>query len=228
MNLGEILIYLNPLLILSAIYFGYKNLSKENVNNIRNFNSLSYIILGNHSFLVILLAYYFLTTNLKFEYVSDYSSKELSIGYKLAGVWAGRDGTLLIWAWATSLTLVLERYFHKEENKQKELTSLIGMMLLLALCIIQLYINPFGLNDVVPSVGNGLNPLLLSPYMIIHPPIVFVAYGMIVLLYASAMAFLITEDKSWDKTIKRWGRGSCCCHRCCRYRCGFATTLPRD
>ena len=72
MNLGEILIYLNPLLILSAIYFGYKNLSKENENNIRNFNSLSYIILGNHSFLVILLAYYFLTTNLKFEYVSDY------------------------------------------------------------------------------------------------------------------------------------------------------------
>ena len=208
MNLGEILIYLNPLLILSAIYFGYKNLSKENVNNIRNFNSLSYIILGNHSFLVILLAYYFLTTNLKFEYVSDYSSKDLSIGYKLAGVWAGRDGTLLIWSWATSVTLVLERYFHKEGNEQKELTSLIGMLLLLALCIIQLYINPFGLNDVIPNEGNGLNPLLLSPYMIIHPPIVFVAYGMIVLLYASAMAFLITEDKSWDKTIKRWGRGS--------------------
>ena len=208
MNLGEILIYLNPLLILSAIYFGYKNLSKENLNNIRNFNSLSYIILGNHSFLVILLAYYFLTTNLKFEYVSDYSSKDLSIGYKLAGVWAGRDGTLLIWSWATSVTLVLERYFHKEGNEQKELTSLIGMLLLLALCIIQLYINPFGLNDVIPNEGNGLNPLLLSPYMIIHPPIVFVAYGMIVLLYASAMAFLITEDKSWDKTIKRWGRAS--------------------
>ena len=44
--------------------------------------------------------------------------------------------------------------------------------------------------------------------MIIHPPIVFVSYGMIVFLYASAMSFLITEDKSWNNTIKRWGRGS--------------------
>ena len=43
---------------------------------------------------------------------------------------------------------------------------------------------------------------------IIHPPIVFVSYGMIVFLYASAMSFLITEDKSWNNTIKRWGRGS--------------------
>ena len=31
---------------------------------------------------------------------------------------------------------------------------------------------------------------------------------MIALLYASAMAFLITEDKIWNDTIKRWGRGS--------------------
>ncbi len=208
MNIGEILVYLNPLLILSAIYFGYQNLDKKNSNSERNFDSLSYLILGNHTFLLILLAYYFLTTNLKFEYVSDYSSDDLSIGYKLAGVWAGRDGTLLIWTWATSLTLVLERHFHKEKEMQRELTSLIGMGLLLALCTIQLFINPFGLNETTPTTGNGLNPLLLSPYMIIHPPIVFVSYGMIVFLYASAISFLITEDKSWNNTIKRWGRGS--------------------
>ena len=89
MNIGEILVYLNPLLILSAIYFGYHNLEKKNPNSERNFDSLSYLILGNQTFLLILLAYYFLTTNLKFEYVSDYSSEDLSIGYKLAGVWAG-------------------------------------------------------------------------------------------------------------------------------------------
>ena len=208
MNLGEILVYLNPLLILSAIYFGYRNINGKNTKSERNFNSLAYIILGNHTFLLILLCYYFLTTNLRFEYVSDYSSNDLSTGYKLAGVWAGRDGTLLIWTWATSFTLVLERFFHKTKEKQRELTSLIGMVLLLALCIIQLYINPFGLNETTPDEGNSLNPLLLSPYMIIHPPIVFVSYGMIVLLYASAISFLITEDKSWNDTIKRWGRGS--------------------
>ena len=204
MNFGEILIYLNPLLILSAIYFGYQNLSKTD----KKYDSLLYVILGNHTFLLLLLSYYFLTTNLRFEYVSDYSAKDLSIGYKLAGIWAGRDGTLLIWSWATILALVLERLFDKKDSKQRELTSLFGVILLLSLAIIQLYINPFSLNENIPDDGKGLNPLLLSPYMIIHPPIVFVSYGMIVLLYASAISFLITEDKRWNNTIKRWGRSS--------------------
>ena len=208
MNFGEILIYLNPLLILSAIYFGYKNIRHNDKSNNKNFDTLLYVILGNHTLLLILLAYYFLKTDLRFEYVSDYSSNELSIGYKLAGVWAGRDGTLLIWTWATTLTLVLERFFHKVKGLQRDLTSIIGTILLLSLCMIQLYINPFEMNEIVPDNGNSLNILLLSPYMIIHPPIVFVSYGMIALLYASAMAFLITEDKSWNDTIKRWGRGS--------------------
>ena len=81
---------------------------------------------------------------------------------------------------------------------QRDLTSIIGTILLLSLCIIQLYINPFEMNETVPDKGNSLNQLLLSPYMIIHPPIVFISYGMIALLYASAMAFLITEDKNWN------------------------------
>ena len=208
MNFGEILIYLNPLLVISAIYFGYNNIKHKDKSNNKNFDTLLYVILSNHTLLLILLAYYFLKTDLRFEYVSDYSSNELSIGYKLAGVWAGRDGTLLIWTWATILTLVLERFFHKVKGLQRDLTSIIGTILLLSLCIIQLYINPFEMNEIVPDNGNSLNILLLSPYMIIHPPIVFVSYGMIALLYASAMAFLITEDRSWNDTIKRWGRGS--------------------
>ena len=135
MNFGEILIYLNPLLILSAIYFGYKNIRHNDKSNNKNFDTLLYVILGNHTLILILLAYYFLKTDLRFEYVSDYSSNELTIGYKLAGVWAGRDGTLLIWTWATTLTLVLERFFHKVKGLQRDLTSIIGTILLLSLCI---------------------------------------------------------------------------------------------
>ena len=44
--------------------------------------------------------------------------------------------------------------------------------------------------------------------MIVHPPIVFISYGMIVMLYAAGMANLITGEKSWNETIKRWGRSS--------------------
>ena len=208
MNVGEILIYLNPLLVLCSIYFGFNSLKGRNGIYKRNFEALISITLVTHTIALILLAYYFLVTDLRFEYVSDYSAEHLSLGYKLAGVWAGRDGTLLIWAWATILSINVERKLHSEEDSQKQITSLIGCIILLGFSIIQLYINPFSQNETVPEIGNGLNPLLLSPYMIIHPPIVFVSYGMIVLLYASGMAHLITGNKNWNETVKRWGRSS--------------------
>ena len=208
MNVGEILIYLNPLLVLCSIYFGFNSLKGRNGIYKRNFEALISITLVTHTIALILLAYYFLVTDLRFEYVSDYSAEHLSLGYKLAGVWAGRDGTLLIWAWATILSINVERKLYSEDDSQKQSTSLIGCIILLGFCIIQLYINPFSQNETVPEIGNGLNPLLLSPYMIIHPPIVFVSYGMIVLLYASGMAYLITGNKNWNETVKRWGRSS--------------------
>ena len=208
MNVGEILIYLNPLLVLCSIYFGFNYLKNTNKTDKRNFEALLSITLVTHTIALILLAYYFLVTDLRFEYVSDYSAENLSLGYKLAGIWAGRDGTLLIWAWTTILSINVERKLHSGEDSQKQSTSLIGCIILLGFCIIQLYINPFSQNETVPGIGNGLNPLLLSPYMIIHPPIVFVSYGMIVLLYASGMAYLITGNKNWNETVKRWGRSS--------------------
>jgi len=208
MNIGEVLIYLNPLLVLLSIYFGYNYIKFKNENHGKIFEKTLLIILTTHTITLILLFYYFLKTDLRFEYVSDYSAETLSLGYKIAGVWAGRDGTLLLWAWATILSINLERRWYPEDDEQIQLTSVVGCVILLAFCIIQIFINPFSLNETVPIIGNGLNPVLLSPYMIIHPPIVFVSYGMIVLLYASGIAYLITENRKWNDTIKRWGRGA--------------------
>ena len=72
MNLGEILIYLNPLLVLCSIYFGFNNLKSRNEIYKRNFEALLSITLVTHTIALILLAYYFLVTDLRFEYVSDY------------------------------------------------------------------------------------------------------------------------------------------------------------
>jgi len=208
MNLGEALVFLNPLLLLFSIYFGYNYIKGKDERHGKIFERLLHIILATHTIALLLLAYYFFKTDLRFEYVSDYSAETLSLGYKLAGVWAGRDGTLLIWTWATILSIIVERRLYSEDDEQIQITSVVGCVILLAFCIIQIFINPFSLNETVPIIGNGLNPVLLSPYMIIHPPIVFVSYGMIVLLYASGIAYLLTENPKWNDTIRRWGRGS--------------------
>ncbi|UCG69701.1 MAG: cytochrome c biogenesis protein CcsA [Thermoplasmata archaeon] len=59
--------------------------------------------------------------------------------------------------------------------------------------------------DALPD-GQSLNPLLQTPLMIFHTPIVFLAYGFLVICMASAMAYLICNDKDWVKLSMPWGR----------------------
>ena len=202
MNLGDVLIYCAPLIAVYSIYI------LQTRKNVEHLNASLMSLLGVQSLSLGMLVYFFYTTNLEYKYVSDYSSENLSIFYKLSGVWAGRDGTLLIWTWSATLFMVMERRFNTHKDNQKELTTIICCFLILALSIIQIYINPFRTNETVPLEGNGLNPLLLSPFMIIHPPIVFISYGMVVLVYAAGMAYLLSGEKNWNETIKRWGRAS--------------------
>ena len=202
MNFGDILIYSVPPLALTSIYLLLVRKKTDYIEKIL------IALLSVQSLSLIMLISFFYTTNLEYKYVSDYSSTDLNLFYKFSGLWAGRDGTLLIWTWSATLFMILERKFNPTDDRQKELTTAICCLLIFGLSFIQLYINPFRTNDVIPVEGNGLNPLLLSPYMIVHPPIVFVSYGMIILLYASGMAYLITGNKNWNETIKRWGRAS--------------------
>ena len=204
MNIGELLIYCSPSIITFVFIINFSQSKKK--TKYLEYSLLS--LLAVQTFCLILLLYYFYTTNLEYKYVSDYSAKELDLFYKISGIWAGRDGTLLIWNWSAILFLIMERKYNTNNDNQKEITTNICCLIILSLSLIQLYINPFTKNEIIPMEGNGLNPVLLSPYMIIHPPIIFVSYGMIVLLYAAGMAHLITGEKNWNESIKRWGRAS--------------------
>jgi cytochrome c-type biogenesis protein CcmF len=55
---------------------------------------------------------------------------------------------------------------------------------------------------VVPVDGNGLNPLLQDPWMIIHPPILFTGYSSTMILFAFAMAALVRKEfDSWIREV---------------------------
>lgn len=56
--------------------------------------------------------------------------------------------------------------------------------------------------------GFGLNPLLATPFMIIHPPIQIAAYAFTALLFAASAAYLVTEDRGWLSIAEGWGRVS--------------------
>jgi len=66
--------------------------------------------------------------------------------------------------------------------------------------------NPFARLAVIPPNGNGLNPLLRHPGMIIHPPMLYLGFVGFTIPYAFAMSALISGklDDTWIKITRRW------------------------
>jgi cytochrome c-type biogenesis protein CcmF len=66
-------------------------------------------------------------------------------------------------------------------------------------------LSPFALLPAAQPDGLGLNPLLRDPWMVVHPPLVFIGYSMAGLPFSIAMAALIKNDfSSWLKRVLPW------------------------
>ena len=64
--------------------------------------------------------------------------------------------------------------------------------------------NPFERLDFTPLDGQGLNSLLLSSGMVFHPPTLFIGYAGFTVLFAYAMAGLLTGNDEWVHRAKKW------------------------
>lgn len=169
----------------------------------------------------LLLVYYFVVTEVTINYVWSYTSKDLPMFYKLSGVLGGQQGTLLFWAFLISLGALW--------LNEKKLDSFImesqGVVILVALYFIFLTMldSPFktiydanpGLDKAfVPIDGNGLNPLLIDPWMAVHPPFIFLGYAAMTVPFAVAIVYLFRSlnggtaklHKLWVKNVVQWSR----------------------
>lgn len=167
-----------------------------------------------------LLTYYFITTNLTVNYVWTFSSKDLPMLYKLSGVLAGQQGTLLFWALFIGLSSLW--LSEKKENSDFiEKTQIVVMALGLFFIGLTLMDSPFKtiyqlypdiLTSFVPADGSGLNPLLIDPWMAVHPPIIFIAYAAMTLPFALAVTYLFMYKSrgkvqgEWISDVIKWCR----------------------
>jgi len=164
---------------------------------------------------LLLLYAYFLASDMSIKYVWEYSSVSLPLEYKISGVLAGMAGSLLFWIWCMTFSWFVEEI---NDFRKPKSTALMGwtraiMMIIIAIFLYFLIIRdlfaetPQNYLNALPD-GQSLNPLLQTPLMIVHPPIVFLAYGFVVICMASAIAYLICNDKDWVKLSMPWSRWS--------------------
>ena len=179
---------------------------------------------------VALLLYFLLLRDFRLEYVASFTSLSLPPMYALSALWAGQEGSLLFWAWATALCgAMFLRSARRETLKDRYglrrvppllrafpvysadlLWATIALAGVLSLFLAALvgHSSPFRLlaATATPEDGSGLNPLLRNPYMVLHPPVLFLGYAGFSVPFAIAVAALCAGrlTAGWLAIMRRW------------------------
>ncbi|PKQ10144.1 MAG: cytochrome C assembly protein [Actinobacteria bacterium HGW-Actinobacteria-9] len=136
--------------------------------------------------------------------------------YKLSGLWAGREGSLLFWAWLLALFASWIAYRRMDIADKLSNAGLAVTNLILALFTAGMMLsepnNPFKASPAAWLGPNGellvdaaMNPLLQHWAMILHPPTLFIGYAGLTIPFAFAIAALIVNDGSdaWVRIVDR-------------------------
>jgi cytochrome c-type biogenesis protein CcmF len=140
-----------------------------------------------------LLATHFAAHRFEYVYVAQYSSRVLSPALTLAAVWAGQAGSLLLWAALGALVGVAMLGQPGPLARPAIAFVSLSQLFFLVLLLIK---SPFERSAVAPPDGMGLNPLLEDPWMVVHPPVLFVGYAAMVAPFALAAASLVRREES--------------------------------
>src|ERR671918_428733 len=146
-----------------------------------------------------------------FEYVADSTSRELPMSYTLAAFWSGQAGSLLLWllvlTGAASAAILLNRRLIRDVLPWT-VPIVAGVAAFFAFLLVGVA-SPFE-TQAAPVDGAGMNPSLQNPYMIAHPPMLYLGYVGLTIPFAFAMAALASRrtDERWIVTTRRWTLGA--------------------
>ncbi len=147
-----------------------------------------------------LLAYAFQVHDFRIQYVAQYSDRSMSWPLLLGALWGGQDGSLLAWTFALSACIAVCTARLRERLLALQPIILATLMSVVAFfAVVMLFAaNPFSASfSATPVDGRGLNPLLHSFWMLIHPPVLYVGMVAWAIPFSFVVAALIT-DKPGD------------------------------
>jgi len=157
------------------------------------------------TFDMLLLVYYQVQHDFSFAYVYEHTSADLAPVYLVSALWAGQEGSFLLWAVINSwIGFVLWRTLSKGVFK-KNLVLTGFAVINISIMMMALFSQPFKTMAYVPVEGLGLNAALQDPWMAVHPPLVFIGYSSMAVLFSLGLGPVPEIEEYWEKTLlKRW------------------------
>ncbi len=154
------------------------------------------------------LTYSFIVNDFSVQYTATQSNSSLPIQYRIAGVWGGHEGSLLLWAlMLTGWTFAVSIFSRKlPEEMVARVIGVLGLVSIGFLLFMLMTSNPF--ERLIPAAldGRDLNPLLQDPGLIIHPPLLYMGYVGFSVAFAFAIAALLGGrlDAAWARWSRPW------------------------
>jgi cytochrome c-type biogenesis protein CcmF len=168
-----------------------------------------------------------LTGAYQIEYVASVTSQSMPTYLKVTALWGGQAGSLVFWSWlmAAFATAASLRRWDRDRELLPWVIFVTMVTLAFFISLVLFFENPFrslwqtiaGTQvtsvfqpahtlPLVPRDGNGLNPLLRHPGMVIHPPMLYLGFVSFVIPFAFAIAALVVgrTDDRWIRVTRRW------------------------
>lgn len=161
---------------------------------------------GAFSCLIVLFA----KDQFQYSYIFARADVHTALQYKIAGVWSGQQGSFMLWGVASAVFGLLAL---RGTGVYRRFYLLIFAIFLGTICGILAYETPFNLMaDVmrdgkvyVPPTGSGLTPSLQNYWVVIHPPTIFTGFGSLTVVFAYAMAAMLSGNlKDWIAQVRPW------------------------
>jgi cytochrome c-type biogenesis protein CcmF len=145
------------------------------------------------------LVWSLLTGNFALAYVADTTTRQGNWYYRLAGLWGGNGGSLLLWGWI--ILMAGAWTWRRRAAAGLVVTGVGGAVLLIAATAA----NPFQKLQIPAIDGGGLNPILQYPAMLYHPLVLYAGHAGLAAPFALAVVGLMTgrRDRAWWSAIRR-------------------------
>ncbi len=150
----------------------------------------------------------FVSNDFSVSYVAANSSTQLPLQYRIAAVWGGHEGSMLLWVlilagWSVAVTRFSR---HLPEDLLARVTGVMGLTCVGFLTFLIATSNPFERLIPAATQGRDLNPLLQDLGMVLHPPLLYMGYVGFSVAFAFAIAALLSGrlDATWARWSRPW------------------------
>jgi cytochrome c-type biogenesis protein CcmF len=207
-QIGEVALWIALLLTIWGSAVGFLGGGLRRGDLVLSSERAMHVVFGLVALSAAALIVAFVGDEFRYLYVASGSNRELPLYYKVAGLWGGHAGSLVLWvlllAFFSSLALHQNRWRNRE--LMPYVSATLHTVVLFFLVVILFTSNPFEVMSFTPADGRGMNPQLQNYWMTIHPPTLYLGFTAFTIPFAFAVSALLSGrlDTRWITTTRKW------------------------